>query len=149
MRYKKAVLKAILVFVLLLAPASTRTVLAEEDMTSGLMCPCECAMMVSTCDCPTAVQVKKEIAQMKDAGLLEKQIISALQAEYGNGILVYPEEKDPTPLWTAGIPLAFILVFLAYILSRKPDPGIIPDNGKYERQFEEEYRTFVSEMEEI
>lgn len=147
MRDKKSVLKAILLFALLLAPA--HTAMAEEDVTSGLLCPCECAMVISACDCPTAVQVKKEISQMRDTGFSGEQVVSALQAEYGSGVLVHPEKKDSVPLWIAGIPLVFILVFLGYVLSRKPDPGVIPDKGKYDRQFEEEYRMFVSEMEKI
>lgn len=135
--------RAILLFVLLLP--SINAIPAGEDMTTNLICPCECAMIISTCDCPTAVQVKKEISSMKENGFSEKQIYSALQAQYGN-ILVHPKEK-PTPLWVAGIPLAIVLVLIGYALNKKPDPDIVPDMEKYEKQFEEEYRKFVSEEE--
>ncbi len=116
------------------------------DMTSSLICPCECAMIISTCDCPTAIQVKKEISSMKENGFSEKQIYSALQAQYGN-IIAHPKE-NPTPLWVAGIPLAIVLVLIGYALNKKPDPDIVPDMEKYEKQFEEEYRKFVSEFDE-
>ncbi|MCX9012425.1 MAG: cytochrome c-type biogenesis protein CcmH [Candidatus Methanoperedens sp.] len=146
MRDNKSVLKAILLFAPLLTAVSIHTAMAEEDMTP--VCPCECAMVISACDCTTAIQVKKEISQMEGTGFSEKQIISALQAEYGGGILVRPEKKDPSPLWIAGILLVPVLMFLGYILARKPDNGIIPAGEEYERQFEEEYQSFVSKQEE-
>lgn len=121
---------------------------AEEDMTSHLICPCECAMVISTCDCSTAVQVKKEINSMKDAGFSEKQIFSALQAEYGMEIFAHPERDNSVPLWIGGISLAFLFIFLGYIITKKPALRVIPDKQKYEQQFEEEYRKFVSEVEE-
>ncbi len=120
---------------------------ADEDMTSHLICPCECAMIISTCDCSTAIQVKKEINQMKESGFSEKQIFSALQAEYGSEVLARPEKDNSIPIWLAGIPLILIFVFLGYIMTRKPNPDIIPITNKksYEQRFEEEYRKFVSD----
>lgn len=147
MRDKKAVLKAILLFALLLTAVSIHGAMAEEDMT--LVCPCECAMAISACDCPTAVQVKKEISRMGGTGFSEKQIISALQAEYGSGVLVYPEKKDLAPFWIAGILLVPVLMFFGYMLFRKQDSGVIPAGEEYERRFEEEYQSFVSEQEEM
>lgn len=146
---KKAVPKAtlmILLLSLLLTAVSIHTAIAKED--TALICPCECAMALSACDCPTAIQIKKEMLQMEGTGFSEKQIISALQAEYGSEVLVYPEKKDPLQLWIAGILLVPVLMFLGYILARKQGSGIIPDSEKYERRFEEEYRSFVSEQEE-
>ena len=148
LRGNKTLLKAILLFVLVLPLASLNTVLADDDMTSNLICPCECAMVISTCDCPTAVQIKKEIGSMKEIGFSEEQIVTVLQAEYGRDILVHPEESDSISLWIAGIFLVPILLFLGYIMTKKPKFNIIPDNERYEKQFEEEYQKFVSEMEE-
>ena len=85
---------------------------AEEDMTTHLICPCECAMVISTCDCSTAVQIKKEINSMNEAGFSEKQIFSALQAEYGKEILAHPEKDSSISSWMGVIYLAFTLVFL-------------------------------------
>jgi cytochrome c-type biogenesis protein CcmH/NrfF len=124
---------------------------AEEDMTSHLICPCECAMVISTCDCSTAIQLKKEINSMMEAGFSEKQIFSALQAEYGKEVLAHPERESSIPLWIGGISLAITFVFLGYIAIKKPNlRGIpdIPDKQKYEQQFEEEYRKFISEVKE-
>jgi hypothetical protein len=39
-------------------------------------------------------------------------------------------------------------VFLGYIFTRRTKLEAIPDIKRYKEQFEEEYRTFVSEMEE-
>ncbi len=140
-------LRAVLLFVLLFSQTAINVISADEDMTSSLICPCECAMIISTCDCPTAIQVKKEIASMRESGFSEKQIFSALQAEYGKGILVHPEKAKSLSLWV-GVSLAIVLGFAGYIVTRKPDPDIIPDREKYEKRFEEEYRKFVSLLEE-
>ncbi len=138
-----------MLFILISGIFSVYPAMADEDMTSHLICPCECAMVISTCDCATAVQVKNEIAQMKDTGFSEKQIFSALQTEYGKEILAHPQ-KDSLPLWVAGISVGVIAVALGFVLIRKPKTDIVsvPDKEKYEKQFEEEYRKFVSEMEE-
>lgn len=136
--------KIIILFILI---SGISPVMADEDMTSSLICPCECAMVISTCDCPTAIQVKKEIGSMKENGFSETQIFSALQAEYGKGILVHPEKTISTSLWV-GVSLAAILGFVGYIVTRKPNPDVIPDREKYEKRFEEEYQKFVSEFDE-
>lgn len=142
---RKTVFRAFIIFVLLLP--LTSVTMAKVDIANNLICPCECAMIISTCDCPAAMQVKKEIGTMEETGFSEKQIITALQAEYGSEIL-HHEKASSMPLWMAGIPLAIILVFLGYIITKKPNLNIIPDREKYEKRFEEEYRKFVSEFDE-
>ncbi|MFZ2412464.1 MAG: cytochrome c-type biogenesis protein CcmH [Candidatus Methanoperedens sp.] len=137
--------RALMLFVLLIS--GIYPVHAEDDMTSDLICPCECAMVISTCDCSTAIQVKKEITQMKENGFSEKQVFSALQAEYGREILAHPEKASSMLLWMGGVSLTILFAFLAYIFTKKPNLEIIPDIKKYEQQFEEEYQKFIIEME--
>ncbi len=139
--------RVLMLFVLLIS--GINTVQADDDLASDLICPCECAMVISTCDCTTAIQVKKEITQMKESGFSEKQIFSALQAEYGKEILVHPEKTSSLSLWVGGISLSILFVFLGYIFTRKPNKGIIPDVKKYEQRFEDEYREFISEFDEL
>ncbi|MCZ7399182.1 MAG: cytochrome c-type biogenesis protein CcmH [Candidatus Methanoperedens sp.] len=134
--------RVLMLFVLLIS--GIKPVMADDAMTSGLICPCECAMVISTCDCTTAIQVKKEITQMKENGFSENQIFSALQAEYGKEILVNPEKTGSISLWAGGISLTILFVFLGYIFTRKPKKEIIPDMTRYEQRFEEEYRDFIS-----
>ncbi len=136
-----------MLFVLLIS--GIKPAMSDADMTSDLICPCECAMVISTCDCTTAIQVKKEIVQMKGSGFSEKQIFSALQAEYRNEILVHPEKTSSSSLWMAGVSLSILFVFLGYIFTRKPNKDIIPDIKKYEQRFENEYREFVSELDDF
>ncbi len=138
--------RVLMISVLLIS--GIKPVMAERDMTSNLICPCECAMVISTCDCTTAIQVKKEITQMKESGFSEKQIFSALQAEYGKEILVNPEKTSSLSLWMGGVSLSILFVFLGYIFTRKPKQDIIPDIKKYEQRFEDEYHKFVSELDE-
>jgi cytochrome c-type biogenesis protein CcmH/NrfF len=139
-------LKAILIFILLISGIDHG--MADEDMTSDLICPGECAMVISTCDCTTAIQVKKEIAQMKESSFSEKQIFSALQAEYGNSILVHPEKINSMLFWMSIASLIILFIFLGYIFTRKMKTELIPDIKRYEGRFEEEYSKFVSEMAE-
>ncbi|MBE0521797.1 MAG: cytochrome c-type biogenesis protein CcmH [Candidatus Methanoperedenaceae archaeon] len=129
---------------------SIHPVLAEEDITRHLICPCECAMIISTCDCPTARQVKNEIMHLTNSGFSERQVYSALQKGYGEGIIAHPDRIGKTSLWIPGILLVIFLIFVGYIVSRKPNPGVIPIPGreKYERQFQEEYRNFILELED-
>lgn len=139
-------LKTIFIFILLISGIDHG--MAEQDITSDLICPCECAMVISTCECTTAIQVKKEIAQMKENGFSEKQIFSAIQAEYGKDILKHPEKINSMLLWMAVASLIILFVFLGYIFTRRTKLEALPNIKRYEEQFEEEYRTFVSEMEE-
>ncbi|MBU4220405.1 MAG: cytochrome c-type biogenesis protein CcmH [Euryarchaeota archaeon] len=139
-------LKTIFIFILLISGIDHG--MAEEGITSDLICPCECAMVISTCECTTAIQVKKEIAQMKENGFSENQIFSALQAEYGKDILKHPEKINSMLLWMAVASLIILFMFLGYIFTRRTKLEALPNIKRYEEQFEEEYRTFVSEMEE-
>ncbi len=45
-------------FMLILLISMCDPVMANEDMTSDLICPCECAMVISNCNCTTAIQGK-------------------------------------------------------------------------------------------
>jgi len=139
-------MRTILLFILLISGIDHG--MAEEDMTSDLICPCECAMVISTCECTTAIQVKKEIAQMKENGFSEKQIFSALQAEYGKDIVKHPEKISTISLWVASASLSILFLFLGYIFTRRKKLKAIHDIRSYEERFKEEYRKFAIEMEE-
>ncbi len=121
------------------------SVRADEGVASHLMCPCECEMILSTCDCPTAIIVRDEITSMTDNGFSEKQIFSALVKEYGNVIII--DRKDTASLLAGSVILLIVLLLVGYFAARRPDPYVIPDSEKYKKQFEEEYLKFV-EMEE-
>lgn len=140
-------LNVIILFSLLLQLVSADMAAADEEITSHLICPCECAMVISTCDCATAIQIKKEINSMQTNGFSENQIFSALKTQYGNDI-VAQEKKYGTSLWTGGILLFIVLILLGFFASKKLKPDLIPFKEKYRQQFEEEYRRFVNETEE-
>ncbi len=122
--------------------------MADEDMTSDLICPCECSMILSTCECTTAIQVKKEITQMKENGFSEKQIFSTLQVEYGKDIIAHPKIINSMLFWMAVASSIILFVILGYIFTKKKKTKLIPDIKRYEERFEEEYRKFVSEQED-
>ncbi len=113
-------MNVMLLFSLLLPLVSADMVMAEEEMTSYLICPCECAMVISTCDCPTSVQIKKEINSMKANGFSEKQIFSALKTEYGNDIAAQ-EKNDTASLWVSGVFLSVVLVLLGFFATKKAE----------------------------
>lgn len=141
----RTVLIVMISFILSFIQVPVSSVRADEGIASHLMCPCECEMILSTCDCPSAIIVRNEITSMTDHGFSEKQIISALVKEYGNVII--PERKDTTTLLAGSIILLVVLVLVGYFAASKPDPYVIPDSEKYRKQFDEEYLRFV-EMEE-
>ena len=85
---------------------------------------------------------------MKENGFSEKQVFSALKAEYGKEILIHPEKRSSLSLLVGGVSLIALFVFLGYIFTRKPNKDIIPDIKKYEERFDEEYRKFISEFDE-
>ncbi|VVB90600.1 Cytochrome C biogenesis protein [uncultured archaeon] len=145
LRMKEKMYRVLMLFALL--TSGINIVQADNDMTSDLICPCECVMVISTCDCPTAIQVNEEIVQMKQNGFSEMQIFSALQAEYGKEILPPPEKTNAMLLWMGGASLSILFVFLGYIFTKKLKKEVIPDIKNYEQKFEEEYLKFVSEME--
>src|SRR3989337_4012478 len=116
----------VLIIIIWVAPVNT----ALADITSKLICPCECAMVISSCECPTAIRIKNEITQMKDNGFSEKQTLSVLQAEYGTDIQAHPEKINSASLWVAGASVSILLIFLGYIFTKRTKIETIPDIKK-------------------
>ena len=144
--WKRGKLHKVLLFIFLISGIDH--VLADDELASELICPCECSMILSTCECTTAIQVKKEITQLKENDFSEKQIFSTLQVEYGKDIIAHPKRINSMLLSMAAASLIILFVILGYIFTKKKKTKLIPDMKRYEERFEEEYRKFVSEMEE-
>jgi cytochrome c-type biogenesis protein CcmH/NrfF len=143
---KSGKLQTVLLFIFLISGIDH--VLADDETASELNCPCECAMILSTCECTTSIQVKKEITLMKESGFSEKQIFSTLQTEYGKEIIAHPKKINSMLLSMAAASLILLVVILGYIFTKKKKTKYIPDIKRYEELFQEEYRKFVSEMED-
>ncbi len=135
----------IILFFLLFIQSPISLAAVEDGISSHLICPCECGMVLSTCDCPTAIKIQNEISSMKESGFSGTQISSALAREYGDGIIAL-QKKDFSSLWAGGIILSVVLVLLGFFAARKPYPRCILSSEEYERRFDEEYRKFL-EME--
>jgi cytochrome c-type biogenesis protein CcmH len=78
---------------LLLVMALASTAMAEVDtkpIESQLICQCGCNMVVATCDCATAGQVRAEIAKMMGEGKTAKEILQFYVDKYGEVVLAAP-----------------------------------------------------------
>lgn len=63
-----------------------------EDVAGKLACYCGTCphLVVTKCGCGTADQIKKDVQNMIDQGMTEKQIIDSYVAQYGQTVLAAP-----------------------------------------------------------
>jgi cytochrome c-type biogenesis protein CcmH len=85
-------IRLIVAFALLLA-FTTYPALAEgitDEIQANLMCQCGCTMVLSTCDCGTAEQMRGEIRAMLDKGQTKDNILNYYVGKYGEKVLAAP-----------------------------------------------------------
>ena len=88
-----------------------------DEVAANLVCPCGCDnMIVSSCVCGTAAQIRAEIGEKLDAGMTAEQIWEEFARRYGRQILATPPaEGFHLTVWT----LPFLAVFTAgWLLTR-------------------------------
>ncbi len=61
-----------------------------DEIGANLMCQCGCTMVLSTCDCGTADQMRGEIRSMVDQGKTKDDIMSYYVGKYGEKVLAAP-----------------------------------------------------------
>lgn len=67
---------------------------AVRDLTSQILCTCGCSnMLVSSCECSKAAEMKKEAAALFDSGESEQEVLAAFEKEYGAVVLAAPEAQ--------------------------------------------------------
>lgn len=82
-----------------------------EEVTSNLVCTCGCDnMIVSSCTCSAADQVRADVRNLLAQGLTKEQIWARYVAQYGRKVLASPTTRGfDLTAWL----LPFVALFLA------------------------------------
>ena len=163
MRYAKKMIWSVFILFTQLWIVSTQVSGATsimEEVSSSIWCPCDCAMLLSNCECATADEVGYQIDQMINQGKTKDQIINELQGKYGKKILAMPKKSGlELLLWV--VPVTAAVGGTAIILLHAHRKTSITEfkGGKYEKEelrvvtakydqiFNEEYRNAKKEAE--
>jgi cytochrome c-type biogenesis protein CcmH len=88
-------LKIFIVLPLLMAFAVTPALADTEIDTiqQNLMCQCGCTMVLYSCDCGTAEQMRGEIKTMLGQGKTQQQILDYYVSKYGEKVLAAPTKQ--------------------------------------------------------
>ena len=121
----------------LLLPFSAVPALADagvDQVSQEIMCQCGCTMVLNTCECGTAEQMRGEIKTMLGEGKSPAQVVSFYVGKYGDKVLSAPAKQGFN--WSAYItPFVGILaagggitlVLRQWVFrSRKLIPGLDP-----------------------
>ncbi len=135
MRFVRILIAVALLFAFTALPA-----LAETDfdtIQASLMCQCGCTMVVNSCDCGTAEQMRGEIRDMLGKGKSIQQVLDYYVGKYGEKVLAAPTKQGfnltayITPF--AGIVVAGSSVYLVLrqwvFRGRKPGMEGTPDDA--------------------
>ncbi len=64
-----------------------------DEIGANLMCQCGCTMVLNTCECGTAEQMRTEIKAMLDQGKTKDDILSFYVGKYGDKVLSAPKAE--------------------------------------------------------
>lgn len=110
----------ILAFLFLLNAQPAEATENLSDVTNSLMCTCGCSMVLYSCQCGTADNMKSDIQQRIDNGQSKDQILDNYVDRYGEVILAAPpKEGFNLSAWV----LPFIAIggaaFLIFVLLKR------------------------------
>ncbi len=105
---------------MVLALPAAGLALTSSEVESELMCTCGCSMVLNTCSCGTADQMRETISGMIREGRTKKQIINTFVLKSGESILSSPPRKGFN-LIAYGVPIAGLAFggLLAIVFVRK------------------------------
>lgn len=107
MRFLRMVLGVVFLFALTGMPAFADA--GVDAVSQNLMCQCGCTMVLSSCDCGTAEQMRGEITTMFSEGKTQQQILDYYVGKYGEKVLSAPT-KQGFNLTAYVTPFAAILI---------------------------------------
>jgi cytochrome c-type biogenesis protein CcmH len=81
-----------------------------DEISANLMCQCGCTMVLNTCECGTADQMRGEIKAMLDQGKTKEEILNFYVGKYGDKVLSAPKAEGFNVS-------AYITPFLAILVS--------------------------------
>jgi len=64
-----------------------------DEISANLMCQCGCTMVLNTCECGTAEQMRGEIKTMLDQGKTKGDILNFYVGKYGDKVLSAPKAE--------------------------------------------------------
>ncbi len=64
-----------------------------DEISANLMCQCGCTMVLNTCECGTAEQMRGEIKAMLDQGKTKDDILKFYIGKYGDKVLSAPKAE--------------------------------------------------------
>lgn len=83
----------VLAFVIALTAMPARAGGVIDEIQTNLMCQCGCTMVLSTCECGTAEQMRGEIRTMLDQGQTKDDILTLYVGKYGEKVLSAPKAE--------------------------------------------------------
>ena len=91
-----------------------------DEIGANLMCQCGCTMVLNTCNCGTADQLRGEIRAMLDQGKTKSDILDFYVGKYGDKVLSAPKAEgfNLTGYVTPFIAILASAVILAFIMRR-------------------------------
>lgn len=157
----KGIIRAILFtwIVLSISTASAKNI-TVSDVADNVICQCGCSNMVlSTCQCGTADDMKNEISEMINNGMKEQAIYTRYIKQYGQTVMAAPPKEGFYNIaWFT--PIIGILLFgLVIIISLKKwssqneyssaqeeellEDDIVRGKEYYENKLDEELENFM------
>jgi cytochrome c-type biogenesis protein CcmH len=64
-----------------------------DAIQQNLMCQCGCTMVLYSCDCGTAEQMRGEIKTMLSEGKTQQQVLDSYVSKYGEKVLAAPTKQ--------------------------------------------------------
>jgi cytochrome c-type biogenesis protein CcmH len=83
-------LVVVLAFLIAFAAMPAQADGIADEIGANLMCQCGCTMVLATCECGTAEQMRTEIAGMIDKGQTKDDILNYYVGKYGEKVLAAP-----------------------------------------------------------
>jgi len=117
-------------------------------LTGNLVCTCGCAnIIVASCDCGQAAEMRKEVAAFVSAGKTDGEIYQAFEKKYGPAVLGAPKLQGFNVLaWVlpfVGLGLGAVIVV---VVVRKLHPKIAePAAEQAPAEIDERYKRLLDE----
>ena len=134
---------------LVILPFNSR---AEEpptvsEVSKGLMCTCGCSMVLYSCQCGTAEQMRGAIQGMIDQGMNTPAILQAFVNRYDQTILAAPPKKGfNLSAWITPFVALAVASGLIYLLLKRWT-GASRDQDEYRHQVREEDEPYLEMLE--
>lgn len=139
-------------FILLASPAGAATTV--DEVAGELICQCGCTMVVSTCDCGTAEQMRAVIREKLEGGQSKGQILESFIRQYGEAVLAAPTKEGfnltawvlPFVALAAGAGVVYLALH-AWAARRAEAEAALPASeveelGEYEERLKKELEAY-------